>query len=234
MDEFLKQNYFILTYSVEILAAVVGLLSYRKYNFTPVKYFIYFLVYAALGDYLGGYPSFFRNFNIFHLIENTVFEKNYLYYTLYWGIGSALFYLFFYKKILNNLLRKRILNYMGILFLVFSILHLSFNFQLLQNEFLVSVFIFGALIIIACICFYFVEILESDKVLTFYKSIYFWISAVILIWFLITTPLIFYEIYFSTADWNFILLKWQIYLFANMFMYLSFSFALLWCKPQND
>ena len=76
--------------------------------------------------------------------------------------------------------------------------------------------------------------LQSYKVLNFYNELYFYISSAFLIWYLITTPLIFYQIYFSTADWSFIFLKWQIFLFANVFMYLTFTFALIYCKPEKE
>lgn len=233
MNEFLKENYNLLTYSVEIIAALSGVLSYGKYKSSPVKYFIFFLAYAGIIDIIGNYPRYFKSWGISGFIKDTAFEQNYLWYTVLWGMGSALFYILFYKKILNDSGRKRFLNYAAILFSIGAVCHIFFKFQSSSSEYRIIIFVFGSLLILLSVYFYFIEILESDKVLTFYKSIYFWISSVILIWFLITTPLLFYEIYFSSADWNFVFLKWQIYLFANLFMYLSFTFALLWCKPEN-
>ena len=92
---------------------------------------------------------------------------------------------------------------------------------------------FGALIILLCTIFYFIEILQSEKILIFYKSLNFYISAAIFIWWLIVTPIVFYDIYMSNSDWNFIFLRWQIYLFANIIMYLTFTFALIWYKPEK-
>ncbi|RMZ50932.1 hypothetical protein EB822_06015 [Flavobacteriaceae bacterium PRS1] len=76
--------------------------------------------------------------------------------------------------------------------------------------------------------------LQSETILSFYKSINFYISSTILIWWLVITPLVFFQIYFLNVDWSFIILRWQIYLFMNIFMYSSFTIALIWCKPQND
>ena len=94
--------------------------------------------------------------------------------------------------------------------------------------------ILGSLIIFLCTVFYFFEILQSDNILTFYKLLNFYISTAIFIWWLIITPLVFYDIYNSNYDWNFIFLKWQIYLFANIFMYSTFTFALIFCKPEIE
>ena len=77
------------------------------------------------------------------------------------------------------------------------------------------------------------EILLSDTILVFYKSINFYISVAILIWWLIITPIVFFEKYNTTSDWDYVFLKWQIKLFANICMYLTFTFALIFCKPEN-
>src|SRR5690606_27997923 len=92
----------------------------------------------------------------------------------------------------------------------------------------------STLAVFFAISLYLYEILNSDCILIFYQSINFYISATVLIWWLITTPLVFYELYFSQADWNFVFLKYQIFLFANVFMYVSFTLALIFCKPQYD
>lgn len=54
--------------------------------------------------------------------------------------------------------------------------------------------------------------LQSETILSFYKSINFYISSTILIWWLVITPLVFFQIYFLNVDWSFIILRWQIYL----------------------
>lgn len=82
--------------------------------------------------------------------------------------------------------------------------------------------------------FYLLELLASEDILKFHKSINFYIAITVLLWYVITTPVSFYGVYFSGDDWNFIFLRWQIYFFANVFMYLTFTFALIWCNPQKN
>jgi len=77
MEEFFRQNFRLLTHSVEFIAAVTDLLCLKKYKTTAAKYFIYFLVYAFFVDLLGGYPRFLRTFNLSYLIENSVIKANY-------------------------------------------------------------------------------------------------------------------------------------------------------------
>jgi len=42
----------------------------------------------------------------------------------------------------------------------------------------------------------------------------------------------FYEVYFTVANWNFVILKGEIYLIANSILYLTFSMALIFCPPE--
>jgi hypothetical protein len=129
---------------------------------------------------------------------------------------------------------KMIVKYSGYSFLIFSIIYILLNWDDYFVRFFPIIDILGAVIIFLCTAFYFYEILISEKILTFYKSLNFYISAAIFNWWLIITPLVFYDIYNSRYDWNFIFLKWQIYLFANITMYLTFTFALIFCDSEID
>ncbi len=234
MEEFLRQNYTLITHFVEILAAVTGLLYLKKYKGTAAIFFIYFLVYIMIIDTLGDYPKFFYKLNKFYLIKDTVFEKNRWWLTICWWIGAILFYSYYFRRVLTTKKYVSILKLSTYTFLVFSVVFIAINWQTFFVKSFPSISIFGAVIIFLCVILYFIEILQSERILTFYKSINFYIAVTILIWWLIITPLVFYDVYFSTADWDFIILKWQIYLFANIFMYLTFAFALIWCKPQTN
>ncbi len=232
MEEFLRSNYTLLFLSVEGLAAVIALFCYKKYGQSTAKFFLFFLVYVFFCELLGTYTHYIIEGPL-QFLKNTVFEKNHWWVTLFWNIGSVLFFCFFYYRLILNYKFKKLIKWLCIGFLVLAVFIISTNFNKYFHGMFPSLLIAGGLVVLTCVCLYFYELLQSDKILSFYKSIYFYISTTIFVWWLITTPLIFYNVYFTTADWNFIILKWQIFLFANMFMYLTFSFALLWCKPET-
>lgn len=234
MNEFLSQNYFLITHSVEFLAAGTGLFFYKKYKSTAAIYFIWFLVYSVFVDVFIRYPRFFNYLEIFDSIENTFFEKNYWYATIFWFMASTIFYVFYFQKIIQNPKLKTILKFTKWLFIITSITVLIIDFEKLYTGYIPLIHILSTLAVFFAISLYFFEILNSDDILIFYQSINFYISATVLIWWLITTPLVFYELYFSQADWNFVFLKYQIFLFANVFMYVTFTLALIFCKPQHD
>lgn len=234
MNDFLLEYKNTITSSIEILAAVTGLLLYKKYKLTAAKYFIWFLVYLSICDFIGGYAKYANNNGFFSFLKGTVFEQNYWWSTLFWKIGAIMFFAFFYYKILITQRFKTIVKYSGYSFLVFSIAYILIRWDVFFVMFFPIIGVLGALVIFLCTVFYFIETLQSDKILTFYKSLNFYISVGIFVWWLIITPIVFYDNYTSNLDWNFIFLRWQIYLFANIIMYSTFTFALIFCTPEKE
>lgn len=240
MIDFLLKHYSLLTHGLEFLAAITGLLYFKKYQNVTAKYFIVFLLLVAIFDTASGYVYYVRPERIFSFLIGTKFQKNHWFSTLYWDIGATLFYAFYFCKILKTKYFKGIIKYSGFAFGIFSIVLIMLNWELFFVQFFTSLNVFGSIIILMCSIFYFIEILLTDKILLFYKSINFYISVTIFIWWLIITPLSFYDVYFTYEvgkdffDLDFATLRRQIFLFANIFMYSTFTFAFIWCKPQND
>lgn len=234
MEELLSKNYYLITHCVEILAAVTGLIFYKKYKSTAAKYFVYFLIYTVFCELIGRYTNFINDDGFFSFLKGTIFEKNHWLFNITWFTGAIVFYTFYYSKNLKLKRDKAIVKYIGIIFFIFSILYISYH----HKEFFVVSFpvinVIGAIVIVVCTVLYFTQILRSEKILTFYKSLNFYISSTILIWWLITTPLVFYDIYFGLRDSSFVILKWKIYLLSNIFMYSMFTFALIFSNPEND
>ncbi|OEK08306.1 hypothetical protein A8C32_02320 [Flavivirga aquatica] len=234
MNDFLLQYNRLITSCIEAFAAIVGLFVLKKYVNTPAKYFIYFLVYLLICDFIGNYVKYIDNDGLFGFLKGTKLVKNFWWSTLFWKIGAIIFFVFYYHKVIQTDLFKAIIKYSGYSFLVFSFTYITLHWEEYFIRFFPIISILGAVIIFLCTVFYFIEILQSERILTFYRSLNFYISFAVFIWWLIITPLVFYDIYNSHKDLYFIFLKWEIYLFANIFMYSTFTFALIWCRPQND
>ena len=239
LTEFLKHNYHLLIRSVEILAAIIGLFCLKKYKNSTSRYFIYILIYWVAVEIIGNYTLFVEDYEFLHGIrdrlQQTLFRKNHWWFSIFGDLFAGLFFSFYFIKIMENRLFKRIIKHTAILYGAVFVLYYMLNFKSLFTDFTyIGLSLFWSFLIMMCCVFYFVEVLQSDRILNFYKSLDFYIAAVLFVWLLIITPVSFYNVYYKAVDWNFIFLKWQIYLGAIMFMYLTFSFALLWCKPQND
>lgn len=243
MIDFLLDKNFYLYIILEFSAAITGIFCLKKYTKSPVKYFIYFLVFVAFAELFCAYNYFVRPNKFLYFLKGTKFEKNHWWANIYWVIGAILFYAFYYRKILHTILFKNIIKTLQYVFLIFSIVYIALHWEAFFNSFFVVLDLSGALVIFACTVLYFIEILLSDKILHFYKSINFYISATIFIWWLIITPMSFYDVYYkyevgkslySFYDQEFYRLRRLVFLFSNIFMYLTFIFAFIWCKPENE
>ena len=200
MKNFLLQNYLILTCGVELLAALTGVIFYRKYKYSNAKYFIYFLVFIALAELASSYTNFIENDGVFSFLKGTVFQKNYWFGALYWTLGGILFYSYYFLKLIKTKSFVVVIKISRYFFLVFFIIYVLFNW----NDYFIKPFpvidILGAIIIFLSVIFYFIEILKSEVVLTFYKSLNFYIAVTIFVWWLIITPLVFFNVYFRHVD----------------------------------
>ncbi len=240
MEEFMLKNYLLITHSVEVMAALTGLFLLNKYKKTYHRFFVYFLLCLTICDFLGGYTRYVLPDRFLNFLIGTKLEKNHWWATLFWNIGAIMFLAFYFQKILKTKIFKDIIKFGSFIFLGISTVYIFFNWDKFFNTFFPIICVLGAVIIFLCSILYFLETLRSDKILTFYKSLNFYISTAIFIWWLIITPIVFYDVYFeyeigsNNRDWNFMFLRRQIYLFANILMYSTFTFALIWCKPQND
>ena len=238
MQDFLLNNFSLILHSVEIFAAIIGLFCLKKYKGTIVTYFIYFLVYVALLELFGAYPTYVKNFEFLsgvkEFLKGTRFEKNHWWYLIFWTIGSTVFYSVYFGQLINSQILKKIIKYLLILFIVFNVVYFANNWEAIFESLPIVVRILNIGIVLLSIVFYLIKIIQSDKLLKFYESLNFYIASTVLIWVLIFTPLIFFDDYFSTKDMAYVKLKATIILFCNIFMYITFSFALIWCKPQNN
>lgn len=238
--DLLLKNYSFITHLVEAIAALAGVLVLNKFKGTHARYFIFFLVYIAVFDTLGYYTKYVASGKKLSFLVGTIIQKNHWLYNIFWHVGAIMFFSFYYRKILKTAIFLTIIKCISYCFLVFCIIYFLYNWEAFFHTFFPTINVLGAIVIFTCTVFYFIEILQSDKILEFYKSINFYISAAIFIWWLIITPIVFYNVYHTyeignpNIDLNFLFLRRQIYLFANLTMYLTFTFALLWCKPQND
>ncbi len=147
-----------------------------------------------------------------------------------------LFILYYYHSILESALYRRLIQISGGLFVVSFTFYLITHFQQFLKVYSPIYQLLGASVILICVSLYFLELLKSNAVLNAFKLFSFYASIGLLIWWLIITPIIFFNIYNSTADWNYVNLKRGIYLFANIFMYTCFIIGLLVPKPtfKND
>ncbi|WP_417856704.1 hypothetical protein [Xanthomarina gelatinilytica] len=234
MREFLYDYYTFLTKSVEILAFDVSLIVYKKYKNTPVKYFIWFLGWIVFVETIGNYPRHLKDYNLEYLIEGTLIEQNYWWYTISWASVATIFYSWFLSQKYDSNTLKTIIKFCIYGYVLTMLVTAIIDYKLFFENRPTYITVLNVAIIILSTVSYLYNLLNSEKLLNAFKSLYFYVAIILLVWWLITTPLNFFEVYNSDSDWDFVAIKWTIKLIANIFMYLGFAFALIFCKPESE
>ena len=218
---------------VILIAAITGLFCYRKYKYSKIRFFIYILLYIACFQFIAKYTYSVRYNGVLSFLDTTIFRHNYWLSTLYWRIGAMLFYSWFFSKFIRRELYRKSIRLMSLLFLIFAVITIVTNFDELFSSSNVTLRIIGNLLLIVSISLYFIDILQSDKLLDFYKINIFYIASIVFLWLLITMPLGFYESYYNLEDLAYRKLRSTIYFYVNFFMYIGFSLVLIFGKPEK-
>ncbi len=233
MSNFIFENYSNLILSVEVLAAITGVILYKKHSHTNTKYFIGFLCYVVLLSIVGKYTYLIKD-GILSFLEGTLLNKNFWWFTLSWQIGAVYFFSWYYQKTLKTELNVKILKYSTYIFLLISLCIILSDLDAFFKGSFPLISIYGSFIILQCAFFYYFEILQSDAILSFHKSVNFYISTAILVFWLIKTPLVFYEMYLNKDDLDFVYLNSYINITVIYIMYLTFTVGLIVSKPEDD
>lgn len=237
MVEYFIKN-FLLVYLLEIGAAISGIFYLKRtLNLVPyAKLFVGYLWLVVAVETIGFYPAynFFTDFSHMPGVKGTLFEKNNWLYNIYNVIKFAIFYIFFIAQ-LQNYKSKTLYKWITIFFVVSAVINFLFT-DVFFNRGSAYTYITGSLILMSIIFVYYIELLKSDRILDFYKSLPFYISVGLLLWHVTITPLYIYNKYFTLASPEFIKLHSTILKASNVFLYGIYIVAFIICtsiKPKS-
>ena len=235
MIEYLTQNFNFITYGFEIIALIIGALHFRKYKNSTTKYFVYFLLYIVFVELVGACFFYTDTFFVINFLRSLGINST-VWYNVFWMIGSVLFIIYYFYSLISLKLFKVFTKITALIFLVAMIVHVYIHPNLFLTSHPSFYQLSGALATFISIALYFIQLLNSDAIIDMFRTFGFYASIGLFVWWLIITPVLFFDIYNSTSDWDYANLKRLIFLFANIFMYTCFSIGLFISKPElkND
>ncbi len=201
---------------IQFLAAIISTIYYRKCNNTILKYFPILLWYTFLNEIAGIlFIEYFSRFNaiiynIYHLINFTV-----------------LFLIF--KNFLITKKHKNCIKIFIIIYIGSYIINGFFENYLV--EFLSWPYIIASSFLIVCISFYFIEILNSQKVLSVKKNLLVWISIGLLIYYIGNIPFKIVKNYYTDIDGITILFFINVVL--TIIMNICFIIGFIWSDRKQ-
>jgi hypothetical protein len=150
-----------------LLSGITGLISLHKLPGIKAKSLVILIWFSVLIEIVGYYFTYWTGL------------LNYYVYNFYMLVSISAYIL-----LLRSVLQKRNNKISAVLFLVLFVFSFFLNVLYFENDlnnsFIYS-FAVGVLVVMILSCLYLVEIFNSDKILNFKKSVFFWYILGILI-----------------------------------------------------
>ena len=156
-----------MTLYIEIITAIIGSIYFYKYKNSYLKYFLVYLWYIVFNEIYGKY------------IADVMNDNNSFIYNIYMIINFIFLLSIYWNKLQKEIHKKLIIVFALCLLFVFIINPFKENYKI---EITTLSFIVGASSLIFAVILYFIEILNSEKVLHITRELLFWISFGILIY----------------------------------------------------
>ncbi|RZS98921.1 hypothetical protein EV197_0122 [Aquimarina brevivitae] len=170
----------------ELLALITAVIYFYKYKNTALRYFLLLLAYIFLNDSLGMF------------VREYITDYNAVLYNSYYVINFSFWFLL-YRYYLKITFNKKIVLSFFLIYIISFIINGFFENYLIDYQRLP--YIIAALFLIITIVIYFIEVLNSQKVLHTKNNLLFWISVGLLIYYVGNLPFrILRNYYIQLAD----------------------------------
>jgi hypothetical protein len=226
LNEFLYENRAFITKFFEITAAIFGSVYLHKTNNQKLKIFVVFLWITVVVEVLGYYKTILQNnydYSWFIAWKNSVFCQNIWLYNIYGFFRIGLLGIF-YSDLLLKTSFKLFIRSIILIYIVFSLFYYIFT----DAFFVMGLpydYILASIIISIYVILYFVELMNSDFILQYYKLPSFYISVALLFWHLCATPLFIYSSYFLPFNTEFVNFRTLLLLYINILTYSCIIFG---------
>ena len=200
----------------EIFSFLIGIIYFKKLKNT---YWIWFVVYLT-------FISFAELFAKFGLENFPNYRKYYYNYFI-----IPLEFLFFFWLYSKKSLKNNYVFYSSIFIYLISLLALIFGYDEVRIIGSIS-YTVGNLCLAVMIFLEFFKQIKSDEILNFNKNIMFYVNFGVLLFYIGTLPLFTFDKFLFENDKNLWSNYFTFFLFSVNLMYLLFTAAFIWGKPQ--
>jgi hypothetical protein len=194
---------------IQFITLILAIVLYKKYkHYTFYKFFITYLI----------------NIAFFEFLANVVFIKNnFVFFNIYTFFEFNFFALIYYHLIED----KNKIKLIKLLVLIFNIIYFtSYYFTLIQMYTVSIEGVFNSALIII----YFIELLNSKKILNYKKLLPFWLSVGFLLFYLTSVP--FFTLLYSNLFDSRVMFPILYYLI--IVFHLSLIYGLVACKKTKE
>ena len=206
------------TIYLALLSFIPGLFFYQKLPNNKAKSLLYYLLFAFISDFIG-----------FHFTSWTGLV-NYPIYNLYILISFS-YYIILLKLLLIKAKNRKIALISLVIYITSYVSYFLFVQKNLASPF-TYVFGIGVLLVLILSFLYLLEIFNSDKILNFKKSIYFWFIVGILVFHVSFLPFMLSSLFFL-FEYN--MTTFIIVLFIlNLLMHICFLIGFIYSSKEYN
>lgn len=182
---------------------------------------------------IGMYARIIRNNEALHYLNDTIFYNDYWFFNPLIVLSFAIYAYYFRLNLKNRLLGQIVI--FGIFFFVsFSLLNFIYSDTFFTSH-SKSIFLFGSLLNIIGISFFYYELLKSDQILIATKNVTFYISLSYLLHNLVSLPIwIYTPKYFTIINPDFIKLYYLVLSSSYILMHCTYIFAFIYCAKGKS
>lgn len=206
---------------LEVVSCLVGVFSFKKLKNSYWVFFPVYLFFIVLSEYVGWH------LRVNHLISYNINFYNYLVIPTEFSFTFWLFYQAFKAGKYRWL--PAVCTTVYFLCWIIDMAYLS----KLRLSFYSFSYTIGNLVLLVLILWYFIQLVNSNAILTFRSNMMFWVSLGLLLYYLGSFP---YYGLRNTIAYNFRELNITysyIVLVLDCLMYLMFTFSFIWGKPNT-
>ncbi|HKJ47538.1 MAG TPA: hypothetical protein VJ973_00525 [Christiangramia sp.] len=209
---------------MELIAALAGSIFLKRTESKDLsqKIFVRFLWSVLIIDILGGYSAlaYFNNYEFFWFLKGTPFARNEWYFNIAEIYFICVYTYLFWKQLFEGKMR-RLLKWLMIGYLVIAFLNISMNDNFLRGDLMLNDML-GAFLIVFSVFLYLFDMMISEKVLSFYKSLFFYVAIGVTIAYLVRVPISIYGAFVNERNDAFLELFYALIRYTNIFMYSMF------------
>jgi len=219
MDRYQKMR--LIVYACEVIAAVTGLIAWRKVRNTYWKWFpVYLLLIVVIETITESSFQISGNYDFNVGIHD------------FFGIPlQFLFFFWLFHKNLHEKKRSRWPLIGGVIYFLAWIVDMVY-FRTKQFWFFSFSYAVGNIILLILIVMYFIKLMTSEAIIVYKSTMMFWICLGLLVFYIGSLPL--YGMYNTLAGQYPVLFNryWIIAMSLDGLMYLLFAISFIWGKPK--
>ena len=213
----------------EIIATITGIWYLIKSDkvSSEIKYFVYYLIFIIILEMYGYLPilAYLEDYKVLSFFEDSIFRRN-IWWVNMLSVITTLCVSWIFIRSLSKFDTRKKLTILLFLFTVFSLISFTtFGDFFHANDPYVN--ITGVLIILVCVGFYYIDLLKSNRILTFHQDIRFYISIGMVLWNLSLVPAQIYLGFFNLENPDFINMYTKVLRYANILLYSIFTIGFI-------